>query len=75
MFLGLRFGLGKIEVPVLLYLMVIQVMSGVAWEYNFQLELPQTNFAVWAPLYSCYLTYSWPGIDLGLNSSLHNCLS
>ena len=22
-------------------------MSGVAWEYNFQLELPQTNFAVW----------------------------
>ena len=45
--LGLRSGLGKTEVPVLLYILVILIMSGVAWERHFQLELPQTYFAVW----------------------------
>jgi len=47
MFLGLRSGLGKMEVPVLLYILVILIMSGVAWERHFQLELPQTYFALW----------------------------
>ena len=45
-FLGLRSGLGKIEVPVLIYILVILIMSGVTWEHHFQLELPQTYFAV-----------------------------
>jgi uncharacterized membrane protein YhhN len=45
--LGLRSGFGKMEVPVLLYILVILIMSGVAWERHFQLELPQTYFAVW----------------------------
>ena len=47
MFLGLRSGLGKMEVPVLLYILVILIMSGVAWESHFQLELPQTYLSVW----------------------------
>ena len=45
--LGLRSGLGKTEVPVLLYILVILIMSGVAWEHHFKLELPHTYFAVW----------------------------
>ena len=65
MFLGLRYGLGKMEVPVLLYILVILSMNGVAWESQFQLELSQTYFAVWGATFSCYLTHSWPGIDLG----------
>ena len=47
MFLGLLSGLGKIEVLVLLYILVILIMSGVARESHFKLELPQTYFAVW----------------------------
>ena len=47
MFLGLRSGLGEMEAPVLLYILVILIMSGVAWERHFKLELPQTFFAVW----------------------------
>ena len=46
MFFGLRYGLGKMEVPDLLYLLVILIMSGVIWERHFKLELPQTYFAV-----------------------------
>ena len=37
-FLGLRSGLGKIEVPVLIYILVILIMSGVAWERHFKLN-------------------------------------
>jgi uncharacterized membrane protein YhhN len=47
MFLGLRSGLGRMQLPVLLYILVILIMSGTAWERHFQLELPQTYFAVW----------------------------
>ena len=65
MFLVLRSGLGKMELPVLLYILVILSMNGVAWESQFQLELSQTYFAVWGATFSCYLTHSWPGIDLG----------
>ena len=45
MFLGLRSGLGKMQVPVLVYILVILMMSGLAWERHFQLALPQTLFA------------------------------
>jgi uncharacterized membrane protein YhhN len=47
MFLGLRSGLGRMQIPVLLYILVILIMSGTAWERHFQLELPQTYFALW----------------------------
>ena len=47
MILALRYGLGKWEVPLLLYILLIIIMSGVAWERHFQLELPQTYFSVW----------------------------
>ena len=46
MFMGLRSGLGKMQVPVLVYILVILMMSGLAWERHFQLELQQTLFAV-----------------------------
>ena len=45
MYLGLRSRLGKMQMPVLLYILVILIMSGVAWERHFQLEIPQTLFA------------------------------
>ena len=44
MFWGLRSGLGKMQVPVLVYILVILIMSGLAWERHLQLELPQTLF-------------------------------
>jgi uncharacterized membrane protein YhhN len=43
---GTALRIEKMEVPVLLYILVILIMSGVAWEHHFQLELPQTYFAV-----------------------------
>ena len=45
MFWVLRSGLGKMQVPVLVYILVILIMSGLAWERHLQLELPQTLFA------------------------------
>ena len=33
------------QVPVLVYILVILIMSGLAWERHLQLELPQTLFA------------------------------
>ena len=45
MFWVLRPGLGKIQVPVLVYILVILIMSGLARERHLQLELPQTLFA------------------------------
>jgi len=45
MFLVLRSGLGKMKVPVLFYILVILIMSGLAWECYLQLELLQTLFA------------------------------
>ena len=62
MFIELRSGLGKMEVPVLLYLLVILFVSGVAWELHLQLELPQTYFAVWGAtlfmLFDAILTWN-----------------
>ena len=46
MFWVLRSGLGKMQVPVLVYILVILIMSGMAWERHLQLELPQTLFVV-----------------------------
>ena len=45
MFWVFRSGLGKMQVPVLVYILVILIMSGLAWERHLQLELPQTLFA------------------------------
>ena len=45
MFLVLRSGLGKMKAPVLVYILVILIMSGLARERYLQLELPQTLFA------------------------------
>ena len=45
MFWALRSGFGKMQVPVLVYILVILIMSGLAWERHLQLELPQTLFA------------------------------
>ena len=45
MFLVLRSGLGKIKASVLVCILVILIMSGLAWERHLQLELPQTLFA------------------------------
>ena len=45
MFWVLRSGLGKIQVPVLVYIMVILIMRGLAWECHLQLQLPQTLFS------------------------------
>ena len=45
MFWVLRSGLGKMQVPVLVYILVILIMSALAWERHLQLELPQTLFA------------------------------
>ena len=45
MFLVLRSGLGKMKAPVLVYILVILIMSGLARERHLQLELPQTLFA------------------------------
>ena len=45
MFWALRSGLGKIQVPVLVYILVILIMISPAWEPHLQLELPQTLFA------------------------------
>ena len=33
------------KAPVLVYILVILIMSGLAWERHLQLELPQTLFA------------------------------
>lgn len=45
MFFGLRTGMGKMQVPVLVYILVILVMSGMAWERHLQFDIPQTLFA------------------------------
>ena len=50
MFWVLRSGLGKMQVPVLVYILVILIMSGLAWERHLQLELPQTLFAAWGAI-------------------------
>jgi len=44
MFLVLRSGLGKMKAPVLFYILVILIMSGLAWERYLQLELAKTLF-------------------------------
>ena len=44
MFLVLLSGLGKMKAPVLVYILVILIMSGLARE-RYLLELPQTLFA------------------------------
>ena len=44
MFLVLRSGLGKMKAPVLVYILVILIMSGLARDRYLQLELPQTFF-------------------------------
>ena len=45
MFLVLRSGLGKMKAPVLGYILIILILSGLARERHLQLELPQTLFA------------------------------
>ena len=45
MFFGLRTGMGKMQVPVLVYILVILIMNGMAWERHLQFDIPQTLFA------------------------------
>ena len=50
MFWVLRSGLVKMKVPVQVYILVILIMIGLAWERHLQLELPETLFVAYGAI-------------------------